>query len=49
MIKGYHVNGFYGENIYLTHQERTEVVKTTRKIVGNKKTILAGVDSECKY
>ena len=48
MFKGYHVNGFYGENIYLTHQERMEVVKTTRKIVGNKKTILAGVDSECK-
>lgn len=43
---GYAVHGFYGEYPYLSNEERFEVIKLVRDIVGKKKKIIVGSSSE---
>lgn len=43
---GYAVNGFYGEYPYLSNEERFELIKVIRDIVGKKKKIIASSGSE---
>jgi dihydrodipicolinate synthase/N-acetylneuraminate lyase len=45
---GYALNGYFGEYPYLTLDERKQIVKTVRQIVGEYKTIVATSSSECK-
>lgn len=45
-FSGFAVHGFYGEYPYLTFDERYQIVKVVRNIVGDDKTIIAGSSSE---
>ena len=46
--KGFSVHGYFGEYPYLSNEERIEIIKFIRNIIGNKKKIISGSSSECK-
>lgn len=47
-IKGYSLFGYYGEYPYLTQDERSQIIKVVRQIIGKEKPIIVGSSSECE-